>query len=289
MDRIVNYKQNTPEWLEFRRSSLGATTASVLSGENPWKNEFDLYEEMVLGKVTPLNDAMKRGMEMEDEARGFCEMELECALFPVTMKHKTIPFMHASFDGISLDEKIAVEIKCSKKCYDDAVKDKIPSYYKYQMFQQMLIGNLNSMYYCAYWEGKGKMIRLQFDLGICSEIELNAINFYENHIRTKCPPQTNKPKKKPVNTLDNDSIVSLEINLRNRAEIVAKIKHLEDLKKYLDENIIAECKGESREVGDFKITRYDVRGPVDYGSIPMLNGIDLEQYRKPDRTQWKIS
>lgn len=243
---------------------------------------------MVEGKVTPLNDAMRKGMELEEDARGWCELELECSLFPVTMRHKTIPFMHASFDGLSLCETVGVEIKCSKKCYDDAVKGKIPEYYEYQMWQQMLIGGLEFMYYCAYWDGKGKMLKLMRDDQTCKDIELRAINFYESHIRPKSPPDDKKPIKQSVNELDEDTKTSLEVNLINREEIVAKIKHLESLKEYLDEQIIHGANGESREIGKFKVTRYEVKGSVDYSSIPELGTVDLEKYRKPSRFQWRI-
>lgn len=288
MGKVISLTQGSAEWLEFRRKSLGSTTASILAGVNPWKNPIDVYEEMVEGKVTPLNDAMRKGMELEEDARGWCEMELECALFPVTMRHKTIPFMHASFDGLSLDETVAVEIKCSKKCYDDAIKGKIPEYYEYQMWQQMLIGDLDFMYYCAYWDGKGKVLKLMKCDITCKDIELRAINFYESHIRPKCPPDDKKPVKHPVIELDMDTKTSMELNLINREEIVAKIKHLEDIKSYLDEQIINGANGESREIGKFKVTRYEVKGSVDYSLIECLNGVNLDAYRKPSRFQWRI-
>jgi len=79
------------------------------------------------------------------------------------------------------------------------------------------------------------------------------------------------------------------LNLLNRVEIVAKIKHLEEIKAYLDEQIIDACKGESREIGIHKITQYEVKGSVDYSSIPELNGVDLQKYRKASRMQWRIS
>src|SRR5579872_4527718 len=237
MGIILELTQGSPEWHEFRRNSLGATTASVLAGKNPWKNAYDLYVEMAEGKIGFSNDSMRKGIELEEDARGWCEIELECPLFPVTMRHKTISFMHASFDGLSMDETVAVEIKCSEKCYKDAMRGIIPEYYKYQMYQQMLIGNLSFMYYCAYWDGIGKIIRLDRDSKICDEIVLRAINFYENHIRPKICPDSNNATKSDLNHLDEDSKTSLLINLKNRHEVMVKLKHLEELKKYLDEQI----------------------------------------------------
>ena len=78
------------------------------------------------------------------------------------------------------------------------------------------------------------------------------------------------------------------MNLMNRDEIVKKIKHLEELKSYLDEQIYAEVK-ESCEIGKWKIIKSSVRGTIDYEKLAQATGIDVDLYRKPNREQWRIT
>jgi putative phage-type endonuclease len=289
--KILSLTQGSPEWHQHRRNSLGATSAPILAGCNPWRKPIDLYEEMVEGKPTVMNDSMRIGMAMEDEARRWAEEELECDLFPVTGEYDLFGYMHASYDGLSLDGSVAVEIKCSKKTYEDAKKGIIPIYYMFQMHQQMLIADLEFMYYVCYWNGKGDLMTVERDPKICSEIVTNAQNFYNNHILPKIPPSSDKTKKQPLNALEEDSRMSVLLNLANREEIVKKIKHLESLKTYLDEQIFNEVK-ESCEVGKWKITKSIVKGSVDWDKVCSDMKIDqynLDSYRKPERIQWRIT
>lgn len=286
---ILDVIQGSREWLDLRQHSLGATSASILSNNNHWRDKLDLYNEMVLGKTVPMNDRMRKGMELEPIARKLCEGHVGVTLNTPTIRHKTIPFMHASLDGIDSSLKCAFEIKCSKKCYEDAVKGVIPIYYQYQLQQQMLIGELVHMFYAAYWEGEIEIIQVYKDETICKEIELNAINFYESHIRPQVPPNSRKDDVAELEFKDEDTKTSIQLNLANLESIREKIKHLEKIEEYLEEQIYAECGDETCRVGKWKITRCERKGAVDYKIIPALEGICLESYRKQPTTYWKIT
>lgn len=289
--KILSLTQGSPEWHAHRRNSLGATTASVLAGSNPWKTPYDLYVEMVEGKIGLTNDAMRKGVELEDEARRWAEQQLECQLFPVTGQHDDRDYMHASYDGLSLDGTVAVEIKCSKKTYEDAKKGSIPLYYMWQMQQQMLIADLDVMYYVCYWNGRGEIMTVERDPKMILELYTNASDFYHWHLKVKIPPRPDKPEKQPLNALDDDTRQAVLLNLMNRDEIVKKIKHLEELKSYLDEQIYAEVK-ESCEIGKWKISKSIVKGAYDWDLISKSYNIPedmLEIYRKPNREQWRIT
>jgi len=52
--------------------------------------------------------------------------------------------------------------------------------------------------------------------------------------------------------------------------------------KTLSENL-------SSKAGNFIFTTTRTRAAVDYNSIPELEGVNLEDYRKPDITRWKLT
>jgi putative phage-type endonuclease len=286
---ILDVIQGSPEWLALRQSSLGATSASVLSGTNPFKDKLSLYNEMVLGESVPMNDRMRKGMELEPVARELCEEFIGEKLDTPTIRHKSIPFMHASYDGIDKSFKCSFEIKCSKKCYEDAVDGIIPIYYQYQMQQQMLIAGLVHMFYAAYWDGKIEIIKVYRDDKICNKIEMNAINFYESHIRPKIPPKSKKEDIPELIFKDEDSKTSVELNLSNLEIIREKIKNLQKIEEYLEEQIFSECKDESCRIGKWRILRCTRKGAIKYKDIPELENVDLEKHRGEPVTFWKIS
>ena len=287
---IITMQQGSPEWHDLRRRSIGASYAGAIMGCNPWKSAADVYDEMVEGKTIALNDAMKRGMDLEEFARRWCEEKLEVALFPVVMRHAFIGFMHASFDGLSMDESVAVEIKCpGKNTHEIAKNGKIPDHYKYQMFHAMEVGNLDFMYYCSYMsDDDAVLIRLDRDDVLIENYLFKMKYFWNDHVCAGIRPVSKKDKL-VIDDTYGERYDRLKANLDLRCYLKQHITEFENLVKELEENIYKDCQGHSIECGPFKVTKFVVKGTVDYASIPALNGVDLEPYRKPSRDQWRIS
>src|SRR5262245_42846183 len=67
---IVELQQGTPEWREWRHNGIGASDASTIMGENPFKSAAQLLQEKRgLAQDSYQNAAMARGIELEPEAR----------------------------------------------------------------------------------------------------------------------------------------------------------------------------------------------------------------------------
>lgn len=92
-----------------------------------------------------------------------------------------------------------------------------------------------------------------------------------------------------LDDLDEDTKMSLELNLKNLEKIREKIKNLQDLEIYLKEQIIHECKGNSCKIGKYRMKCYEVKGRVDYSKIDVLKELDLDQYRSQPTKSWRIS
>jgi putative phage-type endonuclease len=287
--RILKLVQGSPEWHEHRRNSLGATSASILAGDNPWKDKYDFYVEMVEGKMAFCNDSMRKGVEMEPEARAWCEAQLGVSLTTPTGQHYLYPFIHASFDGYNEERSIAVEIKCSEKCYREALEGIIPIYYRWQMQQQMEVAELTGMYYCAYWNGNGTLIFIERSEQMAQDLVSRAVSFYNDHILPKIPPESKEVIYEGLNSLSQDSGMALEVDLMNLEKVNEKLKELEILKEALRERVIDTCKGRNYEIGKWKITKTLVKGSVDYSKIPQLKGVNLDLYRKQSKEVWRIA
>src|SRR5688572_26054998 len=102
----IDLEQNTPEWLEFRRTRLGASDACIIMGVSPWNTPYQLWEQKVgLKENDATNDAMRRGTQMEDEARQAFIKETGIFIKPKVKVSKNHEWIIASLDGIDAEEK----------------------------------------------------------------------------------------------------------------------------------------------------------------------------------------
>jgi len=139
------------EWLKFRRSKIGASDAPIIMEESPWTTPMQLYEQKVYGFEIPDNPYMQRGRELEPIALKSFEDSFGYIMFPMVIMHKSIEYMVASIDGMTLDKKHAVEIKCAgKRDHFMALNGIVPSKYKAQLQHQMEVCQLDSINYYSF-------------------------------------------------------------------------------------------------------------------------------------------
>lgn len=70
------------------------------------------------------------------------------------------------------------------------------------------------------------------------------------------------------------------------ADTKSQIKKLTLKQKEIEKELLAVQDGKSFSHGRYAFQLSVVRGSVDYKSIPMLHGLDLDQYRKEDSERW---
>jgi putative phage-type endonuclease len=146
---MIQIEQGSELWLELRKTKITATDATTIMGVSPWTTPLELWEQKLdIREPTPINGAMKRGMLLEPKARGLFEKKTGILMVPeVRIKN----FMMASLDGISMDGKEIVEIKCtSKKNHDLAKANKIPPYYYPQVQHQIECVGVDRCHYCSF-------------------------------------------------------------------------------------------------------------------------------------------
>lgn len=143
--KIVDLKQNTPEWLAWRLEGIGASDAPILLGVSKYKTAWELWAEKV--GIVPINPdsqafQMAKGHEEESKARAYYELmnDLDC---PATCgEDEQYPFLKASLDGYNAKEAFGLEIKYVGK---DAMGTEILPAHWIQVQHQIMVFNLKDV------------------------------------------------------------------------------------------------------------------------------------------------
>jgi putative phage-type endonuclease len=286
------------EWLNWRRSGIGSSDAAVIMGVSPWKTLFELYEEKTIGKeIIRDNSAMKRGRDIEDKARCAFENEVGTCLFPERRTHSTYDWLRATLDGISVDGKVLVEIKCpGKEDHLSAIEGKIPEKYYPQCQHQLLVTGLDKMYYYSFDGERGISVEVKRDDPYLDELFKKETDFWKA-VTERIPP---KLSEKDCLNLSEDWI--WETYEEQMAKTLEGIKLLEEQKEELKERLIS-LSGERNAYGNrIKLTKTICKGNVDYqvaiaeyleklkSNYPTIAfpHLDLDLYRKDSFTKWNI-
>lgn len=151
--------QRSPEWLELRSTKIGGSEVAAILDLNPYEDAYKIWQYKT-GRIKPkkTNAAMLRGAEMEPEALEAVKKNIKhTAIEQYFAIHPEYTFASASFDGVDLDKKFIVELKCPAKAmnFKSVFTDGIPVYYYPQVQWQLMIANatwgIDKAYFCSYF------------------------------------------------------------------------------------------------------------------------------------------
>lgn len=150
----VELIQGSAKWLEFRKSHITATDASVIDRSCPFKSLSKLWQEKKeIIFPEPMNDAMRRGQDLEPIAREKFINQTGIFVIPVVWESDDHHWMACSLDGMGEEngEKLLIEIKCPKQdTHNLAKQGSIKPYYYTQMQHQFMCTGINSGWYVSY-------------------------------------------------------------------------------------------------------------------------------------------
>lgn len=161
--KIVSVKQNGKEWREWRGLGIGASDIAAIMGESPYMTPFVYWlDKTGIRKKPAPNEyqlaAMRRGQELEPKVREMFEKKAGRKFEALSAEHDEHDFIRCSFDGINLEARAIIEIKCpGKEAHSQALKGKVPKYYYPQVQQQLLVaqGLVDQCHYIS-WDGVSK-------------------------------------------------------------------------------------------------------------------------------------
>lgn len=276
--KIIDIEQGSPEWVALRNKKIGASDAPIIMEISPWKTPYQLWQEKLGLNTNMDNEAMKRGRDLEPIARQKFIDLIRCEVFPSVAFHDTIEFMMASFDGISKDYQVAVEIKCpGREDHEKAMDGIIPEKYIPQLQHQMEILNLQSMFYFSYSEKSCKILEIDRDNILFEKIYEKERHFWA------CMQDLETP-----DLIERDYVKREDQEWLQLASEWIELANLEEKKERIRKRLI-EMSGKSNSMGGgIKLSKIPRKGTVDYKSIPELSSLDLEKYRKPTIETFRI-
>jgi len=187
--KIIELLQGSTQWHEFRRLHIGASESAAILGLSIYKTPLKVWEEKVLGWMEPMNANMQRGVELEPLARACFELQTGIKVKPMVAECEIMPFISASFDGVSEDRKTIIEIKCGRSSHRLAKNNVIPDYYKCQLQHQMYISGLEMIFYYSFDGQEGITIIEERDEKFISKMLEKYLEFW-NCVANSTPPET---------------------------------------------------------------------------------------------------
>ncbi len=287
MPRYISLVQGSKEWLEFRRSHIGGSDAGIIMGVNPWTTPYQLWEQKVIGKEVPENEAMSRGKRLEPIARDLYIEMTGIYVKPAVCIHVfDLPWMMASLDGISICDDLVVtgiEIKCAGITDHELAKlGYIPEKYVPQCQHILEVCGLDEMDYFSFDGKEGVIVKVKRDQSYIDEMVKKEYEFWQR-IQNLDPPDLTEKDYKIMDDMDW-AIQSDMFFEAKRQKMIWQEK--EDRARHL---IIQMADGKNCIGSDIRVQRVISKGRVQYDCIPELKDIDLEPYRKPKSESWKIT
>lgn len=290
MYKVVPLKQRSYEWLEWKKGKLGSSDASAIKNKSEYNTPFSLWNKKMFDVQTDLNSAMQRGIDLEPYALQWAMQKLGCPLSDVCLESTQDPWRIASLDGWCQDIRCFTEIKCNRRVYHEMAQDGvIPEEHIYQMYHDFIVwpdafhgwyvsvspkADKNNMD-CVLVEMPKPSPEILLDLKEAED------DFFD--LMVKCEPP--EPTDRDLATISDP--MALEI-ASEYAKVSETLSELEKRKKEYRSKLIGLC-DKSSLIGDLRIVKFPKRGNVDYSKIPELSNINLNMYRKPTSTQWRIS
>ena len=198
--KIIQLEQGSSEWLHWRKNKITGTSASVIMGNNPWKNTRQLWDEL-LGFTPPQekNAAMQRGNDLEPKARMIFEEMMGMEFPPIVCESDQYDWMAASLDGWNEDNKAILEIKCpNERTHKEALDGIVPIYYLDQCQHAFCVTEGVICYYVSYrpeHEKQIAVVEIKPNLDYIEQMKDKEKDFYENYLFSIIPTPPPEPFK----------------------------------------------------------------------------------------------
>jgi len=282
----------TLEWLEYRRSHIGASDLASIMGISPWKSKYKLWCEK-LGKIKEdeINMAMMQGAALENDARLRYNAITENHVIASVVVSDEWPVAMASLDGKTIDGDIICEIKCPSpngKVYDMAVDGDVPDYYTCQIQWQLWVTKAQRCDYFVYLsDEKNVLIPVYPDEAYQQKLVTAAKEFWALVVSEEMPELV----EKDYLCIEDEEANTLSVCLRELKEKEKEIKERIDSleKSLLEYSDDGNCFFPKSNVYISKVTR---KGNIDWEKVCAENLIteeDKEKHRKKSVTYTKFT
>lgn len=296
---MLDSEQRTTEWHNWRKKGLGASESPAIMGVSPYMTAYQLWEiKTGQRENNASNFAIDRGNRLEPLARARYELISNVDMPAALVEHPEMPFMRASLDGYNPQLKRVLEIKVpNKEVFQLAKAGQVHEQYVYQLEHQLFVtGAEENHFFCVMVEGKGATERIVDDALVIYRSDMlkrtqliqKCREFWECVQKGVPPGLSDKDTKYLDGKHYTDKFQKLkEAKLlmdKAKASYEAATQNFEDHKQecvaLMDHSIVS-CSG-------VKIQKVVRKGSVDYERVPTLNGVNLDEYRKPESVSYLV-
>lgn len=248
------------EWLRYRKMGITGTDAGAITGLNPYKSAFEVYQDKISDDCEDTdNESMRQGRDLEEYvAKRFAEQTgLKVRHANAIFQNENHPIMLADFDriiiGMGDGKKAGLECKTVSPYSADKWKDgAIPVHYQMQVQHYLAVSGFDYWYIAALILGKEFLIRkIQRDEELIQYLITIEEKFWNENVLQNIMPDPDGTKacteaitklyfnSKADKTIDLESYNSL---LDRRSEIEELIQKMETEKNVIDQKIKMEMR-----------------------------------------------
>lgn len=272
---IIDLKQGSREWLEFRKRKFNASETPDVLGigfNKPYKLALIKSGDELVYK----NYAMKLGNENEPKIRDFLNAKYELNLKPVVMLSDEDDRFLASLDGVDFDKNVFCEIKFSKSEFECVKEWGLPTEKYYNQIQhQFYVTNLEKCIFAVgaindNFEYEIIDIEVKRDEVTIDKIRNAWIEFEENYMSQSV----------------DDEWLSLSEELHELSE---KKKLLDEKVEELKKRAIEKANGKELKAYGLTIYQTSRKPTIDYKSFVESQKIDIpKEYIKDGSISWSV-
>jgi len=281
--------ENDQEWLDFRKTKIGASDASIIMGTSKWKTTdgriktpYLLWQEKLgLGEMSSDNAATRYGKAMEEPARQAYQ-EMVGDLFEATcVIHDDYPYAMVSLDGLNITNDKMVEIKnCCKEDYETAMNGKVPEKYIPQVQMQIMVTELPENDYFSFNNGEGVIVVVKRDEEYIKILDKKLREFQ------RCVDNLIEPALTEDDYIEQGS-EWLEV-AKELHEVQQRKKAVTEEETALKDSLKSLSNDRNARSEDYRYTRSVGSGRVDYKAIPELKNMDLSEFTGKPVISWRL-
>lgn len=181
--------QTRQQWLESRKSAIGASDVAAILGVSPFANAYEVW----LDKTDQITDwggnaNTRAGNTFEQAVLDRAEIDLGPLVRNVRYSHASVP-MAATLDAQVIATKEPVEAKTTGieghvfGNWGEALTDQVPDYYLVQVHSQLLVTGAELGYLFALIAGRG-VVKYQIERSdpVCDTIAQVCTAWWDKHV-----------------------------------------------------------------------------------------------------------
>lgn len=277
------------EWLVWRHNGIGSSDAAALMNVSPYKTLYDLWREKISENPPEqeFNLTMQIGNDLEPIARNRFAAHY-CLEYGVeedfSAKLVENGFMKASLDGASSDLSRLIEVKYQgENAHVDFRNHIIPPHFIAQIQWAMMVSGASLCYLISINEKHETFWH-----------EIKEDPEYQNHLKERAHEFWNLVKSKIAPELTIKDYKSIPADANDEREyFLAKEMYgcAEARLEAIKEKLIFKAQADGHpkiKMGSLIIDRISKKGGIDFSRIADLKNVDLEKYRKPSISYFKV-